>query len=408
MIYFDHNATTPVHPEVAQAMSPYWNAGTELYGNPSSIHSFGQKTRKAVEEARDQAALLLGADPDEIIFTSCGSESDTTAIKGAAYAAAERGKGKHIIISSIEHDTVRFCCEYLEKQGWQVNVLPVAPNGILDPETLKGALRPDTVLVSVMHANNELGTLQPIAELSSICREKGVLLHTDAIQTVGKIPTNVQELGVDLLSLSAHKFYGPKGVGALYIRKGTRMHPLFHGHHEKNRRAGTENVAGIVGLGAACAVAKRDLIHDQKQVRQLRDQLENGIINKVPLCRVNGDLERRVPGCTNISFEYIEGEGCIVMMDIEGIAASTGSACASGTTLASHVLRAIGLTGNAAQGTVRFSLGRTNTQADVDNALEIIPSIIHRLRSLSPVWTDKMQGQETQVTPPARFLPPKG
>ncbi|MBI3012919.1 MAG: aminotransferase class V-fold PLP-dependent enzyme, partial [Elusimicrobia bacterium] len=359
-------------------------------------------TRKAVEESREKVARLLGAIPDEIVFTSCGSESDTTAIKGVAFSAKERKKGAHIITTSIEHDTVLFCCEYLQKMGWEVTFLPVGISGIVDPDEVRKAIRPDTILVSVMHANNEIGTIQPIAEIGRICRESGVPFHTDAIQTVGKIPTKVNDLNVDLLSLSAHKIYGPKGVGALYIRKGTRLHPLFHGHHEKNRRAGTENVMGIVGCGVACDLAEKGMTEESARVASLRDQLEKGLIEKVPCIRLNGDVHHRIPGTSNFSFEYVEGEGCVVMLDLEGIAVSTGSACASGSTKASHVLRAIGVPGNIAQGAVRFSLGQFNTEEEVRQAVHIIPKVVQKLRSLSPLWEDKIKGMETKVTPPKR------
>ncbi len=278
--------------------------------------------------------------------------------------------------------------------------LPVSSSGILDPDSVKKAIRSETILVSVMHANNEIGTIQPIAEIGKICKEREIPFHTDAIQTVGKLPITVNELNVDLLSLSAHKLYGPKGVGALFIRRGTRFHPLFHGHHERNRRAGTENVPAIVGLGVAAELAQKNLGQEAKKVAFLRDRLEKGILEKVPYIRRNGDPRHRIPGTSNFSFEFVEGEGCVVMLDIEGIAVSTGSACASGSTKASHVLRAIGLPANVAQGTVRFSLGQFNTLDEVDKALEIIPRVISKLRSLSPLWSDKMAGLPTTVTPP--------
>ncbi len=399
-IYFDNNATTPLHPEVAAAMLPYLDPKKELYGNPSSVHMLGQETRKAVEEARASVAQLVGAHPDEIIFTSCGSESDTTAIKGVAFMAKERRKGNHIITTSIEHDTVLFCCDYLHRLGWDVTFLPVGTSGIVDPEDVKKSIRPETILVSIMHANNEIGTIQPIEEIGKICKEKGITFHTDAIQTVGKIPTNVNDLGVDLLSLSGHKLYGPKGVAALYIRKGTRLHPLFHGHHERNRRAGTENVVGIVGLGVACQLALKNMREESIKVARLRDTLEQGILEKISDVHLNGDKKNRIPGTTNFSFGYVEGEGCVVMLDLEGIAVSTGSACASGSTKASHVLRAIGVPGNLAQGAVRFSLGQFNSEAEISVALEVIPKGISRLRSLSPLWGDHLAGIETKVTPP--------
>lgn len=401
-IYFDYNATTPVRSEVVKAMLPYLRSETGLYGNPSSVHQLGQQTRNAIEISREKVARLIGATPDEVIFTSCGSESDTTAIKGVAFSAKERQKGSHIVTTAIEHDCVLFCCEYLRSQGWDVTFLPVDSTGLVDPDDVRRAIRPDTVLVSVMHANNEIGTIQPVSEIGRICGERGVVFHTDAIQSVGKIPTKVNDLNVDLLSLSAHKFYGPKGVGALYIRKGTRLHPLFHGHHEKNRRAGTENVAGIVGFGLACEIAQKDMEKDSKRVAALRDKLEKGILEKVPYVQRNGHPTQRIPSTTNFSFEYVEGEGCVVMLDLEGFAVSTGSACASGTTKASHVLRAIGIPGNIAQGAVRFSLGHFNTDEEVNAALKIVPKVIERLRSLSPLWADKVAGVPTQVTPPDR------
>lgn len=401
-IYFDNNATTPTHPQVLKAMLPYLDSDTGLYGNPSSVHTLGQATRNAIEEARAKVAKLLGASPDEIIFTSCGSESDTTAIKGLVFSAQERKKGNHIITTQIEHDTVLFCCQYLQKMGWDVTFLPVDSAGIVNPDDIKKAIRPETILVSVMHANNEIGTLQPIAEIGKICREHEIPFHTDAIQTVGKIPTKVNELYVDLLSLSAHKFYGPKGTGALYIRKGTRLHPLFHGHHEKNRRAGTENVAGIVGCGTACEIAEKEMENNGKKVLSLRNQLEKEILEKVPYVRLNGHIEKRIPNTTNFSFEFIEGEGLVVLLDVEGMASSTGSACASGTTKTSHVLRAIGLPGNIAQGSIRFSLGHYNTEDEIKQAIEIIPKAVERLRSMSPIWSDKLKGIETNVIPPER------
>ena len=403
-IYFDYNATTPLLPEVVKAMTPYLDPSSGLYGNPSSIHTLGQETRKAVEDARVKVAHLLGAKTDEIVFTSCGSESDTTAIKGAAFCARERKKGRHIITSSIEHDTVLFCCEYLHKNGFDVTFLPVDGGGLVDPGTVAAAIRPETILISIMHANNEIGTLQPIADIGKIARERGIPFHTDAVQTVGKIPVHVNDLHVDMLSLSAHKFYGPKGVGALYIRKGTRLHPLFHGHHEKNRRAGTENVPGIVGLGVACDIAARDMAADASKIAALRDKLEKGILESVPHIHLNGHPSNRVPNTSNFSFEYVEGEGLVVLLDVEGIAVSTGSACASGTTKASHVLRAIGIAPNVAQGAVRFSLGRLNTEDEVDMALHTLPKVIDRLRALSPLWADKQAGLETRITPAERFV----
>ena len=404
LIYFDYNATTPVRPEVAGAMAPYLDPEAGLWGNPSSVHFPGQEARRAVEDARAGVARFLGASPEEIIFTSCGTESDTAAIKGAAFAAKERGKGGHIITSSIEHDCVLFCCEYLRTQGWDVTFLPVDSSGLVDPDEVKKAIRKDTVLVSVMHANNETGVIEPVAEIGRICREREVVFHSDGIQSAGKIPTRVSELNADLFSLSAHKLYGPKGVGVLYARKGTRLHPLFHGHHERGRRAGTENVAGIVGCAAACELAGKDMVRDAEKVAKLRDRLEEGILRSVPCVFRNGPKGGRIPGTSNLSFEYVEGEGCVMLLDLEGIAVSTGSACASGTTKASHVLRAMGVPGNLAQGALRFSLGHFNSGADVDAALEAVPRVAAKLRSMSPLWEDRTKGVETRITPPDRFL----
>ncbi len=405
-IYFDYNSTTPARPEVVQAMMPYLDSATGLFGNPSSVHTFGQATRAAVEDARKKVAALLGCSADEIVFTSCGSESDTTAIKGTAFSARERKKGGHIITSAIEHDTVLFCCDYLSKNGFEVTYLPVDSAGLVHPDDVKKAIRQDTILISVMHANNEIGTIEPIGEIGKIAREREIPFHTDAVQTVGKIPTKVNDLNVDMLSLSAHKFYGPKGVGALYLRKGTRLHPLFHGHHEKNRRAGTENVAGIVGLGVAAEIAMKEMESDGKRVAALRDRLERGIIGSIPSIHLNGHPALRVPSTTNFSFEYVEGEGLVVLLDVEGVAVSTGSACASGTTQASHVLRAIGVAPNVAQGAVRFSLGHFSTEQEVDDVLKIIPQVVDRLRSLSPLWADKIAGRVTEITPAERFIKP--
>lgn len=403
-IYFDCNSTTPPRAEVVEAMQPFLDSSTGLFGNPSSVHFFGQETRKAVEEARGQLARLLGCQLDEIVFTSGGSESDTLALKGLAFSARERGKGNHLITSSIEHDTVLFCCDYLSRLGFEVTFLPVDGAGLVNPDDVRKAIRPGTVLISVMHANNEIGTIEPVSEIGKIAREKEIPFHTDAVQTVGKIPTKVQDLNVDMLSLSAHKFYGPKGVGALYLRKGTRLHPLFHGHQERNRRAGTENVPAIVGLGKACEIAQAEMSADMKKVSALRDRLQKGILDQVPEVRLNGHPSLRVPGTVNFSFEFVEGEGCVVLLDVEGIAVSTGSACASGTTQASHVLRALGVPPNSAQAAVRFSLGHFNREDEVNHALQVIPKAVERLRSLSPVWADRAAGRQTHVTPAERFI----
>lgn len=394
-IYLDYNATTPVRPEVAKAMIPYLSMESDLYGNPSSIHRLGQEARKAVENAREKTAQFLGAEPDEIIFTSCGSESDNLAIQGVAYAAQEKKKGNHIVTSTIEHDTVVQCLNDLQKRGWDVTDVPVDSYGLLDPNDINKAIRPETVLVTVMHANNEIGTIQPISEIGKICREKGIPFHTDAVQSVGKIPIKVDDLNVDLLSLSAHKFYGPKGVGALYVRKGTRLHPLFHGHHERNRRAGTENVPGIVGCGTALELIEKEMPNDPKRIAGLRNRLEKGILEQIPYCKVNGHSTQRLANTSNIGFDFIEGEGVVVALDIEGISVSAGSACASGFSKASHVIRALGIPNNLAQGTVRFSLGRYNSEDDISRALEIIPKVIQKLRSLSPLWREKVSSAKS-------------
>jgi len=388
-IYFDNNATTAAHPAVSEIMARFLDAKQGLYGNPSSVHTFGQAARKAVDDAREKVAKLIGADTDEIIFTSCGSESDNLAIKGAVFAAKERNKGNHIIASSIEHDTVISCCEYLRELGVEVTFLPANPHGLIHPDDVRKAIKPGTILVTVMHANNETGVIQPAAEIGRICRERDILFHTDAVQTVGKITVNVDSLNADLLSLSAHKFYGPKGAGALYARKGTRLHPLIHGHHEKNRRAGTENVPAIAGMGVACELAEKGIAIEKERTSILRDALESGILENIPGSSVNGARDKRVPGTANINFDCVEGEALVVALDIEGIAVSTGAACATGSAKSSHVLRAMGMPGNIAQSSIRFSLGIFNTEEEVNTALEIIPKAAERLRSITPVWMEK-------------------
>ena len=378
-IYLDHSATTPVHSEVLEAMLPYFG---DLFGNPSSIHSFGQDAKKALDEARDKVASLINADPSEIVFTSGGTEADNLAVIGVAYVREEKN---HIITTSIEHPAVLNTCEYLERKGLKVTYLPVDRYGLVDPDDVKRAITAETAIISIMHANNEIGTIEPIEEIGRIAEENGISFHTDAVQTVGKIPVNVSALNVDLLSLSGHKIYGPKGIGALYIRKGTRIAPiLYGGHHERDLRAGTENVPGIVGLGRACEIASRDLTSQMDYLRNLRDRLENGIMDRIDRIRVNGHPSQRLPHILNVSFENIEGEPVILYLDMKGIAASAGSACTSGAMESSHVLKALGIPPDIARGSVRFSLGRKNTEKEVDYVIDALVDIVEHLRDVSP------------------------
>lgn len=377
----DHAATTPVRPEVWEAMLPYFS--TE-FGNPSSVYSWGRSARKALDSARDKVAALLGASASEIVFTSGGSEGANLAIKGVAWA--DQNKGKHIITSAIEHHAVLDTVLWLETQGFEVTILPVDEYGLVDPAQVEAALRPDTILVSIMHANNEVGTIQPISEIGALVRARGVRFHTDAVQTAGALDLNVDALNVDLLSISAHKFYGPKGVGALYVRKGVRLHPLIHGGgQEKRRRAGTENVAGIVGLAKAFELAQEEREAESARLQKLRDRLIEGLL-QIPHTRVNGSLERRLPNNVSVCFEFIEGESLLLNLDLRGIAASSGSACTSGSLDPSHVLLAMGLSHEIAHGSLRLTLGRENTEADVDFVLQEIPGIVERLRAMSPLY----------------------
>jgi len=391
-IYFDHNATTPVHPDVKTAMLPYYE---ELFGNASSVHSYGREAREAIDNAREQVALLIGAkSPTEIVFTSGGTESDNHAIKGVAYYNLYRDKGNHIITSPIEHHAVTNTCEYLAKRGFEVTYLKVNKYGEIDLNHLSDSVKDTTMLISVMHANNEMGTIQPMAEIGKIAKERGILFHTDAVQAVGKIPVDVNELGVDLLSLSAHKIYGPKGIGALYVRRGIKIDSLLHGgHHERNRRAGTENVPQIVGLGKACELAKMRLGTEGERLWQLTEKLRIGLHEKLDFVHQNGHPEKRLPGTLNLSFEFIEGEGLILNLDMLGICVSTGSACTSGSLEPSHVLTAMGAPPELAHGSVRFSLGAENTEEEVNYALEAIPTIVNRLRNMSPLYADRMSKQ---------------
>ena len=388
IVYLDHSATTAVREEVVEAMLPFFS---EKFGNASSVHQFGQRAQQGLTGARETIAALIGASAEEIIFTSGGSESDNLAVKGAA--AARVKKGRHIVTSSVEHLAVLGTCKHLEKEGFEVTFLPVDRGGLVDAEALRGAIRADTVLVSIMLGNNEVGTVQPIPELSALAREAGVPFHTDAVQAVGKIPVNVDELGVDMMSVSAHKFYGPKGVGFLYLRKGTRITPVQHGgHHEKNRRAGTENVAGIVGMARALELACEEMAETSVRLARLRDRLERGILDSIEQVSVNGHRRHRLPNITNVSFHGIEGESILFRLDAEGIAASTGSACTSGTLEPSHVLMAMGVPPEISHGSIRFSLGRANTEEDIEYVLKRLPPVVEGLREMSPFW-DQIKGR---------------
>lgn len=389
LIYMDHAATTYVKPEVLNEMMPYF---TENYGNPSSIYSISRVTQRAITEARESVAKAINADKSEIYFTGGGSEADNWAIKGIAYAY--KNKGNHIITTKIEHHGLLHTCEYLEKQGFEVTYLDVDSEGFINLEELKNAITDKTTLVSIMFANNEIGTIQPIKEIGEICRERKVFFHTDAVQAVGHVPVDVKEMNIDLLSLAAHKFYGPKGVGALYVRKGIKIHNLIHGGaQERNRRAGTENVAGIVGLSKALELAVDHMEENNKKLIGLRDKLINGLL-KIPYTKLNGPVgDSRLPGNVNIGFEFIEGESILLMLDAKGICASSGSACTSGSLDPSHVLLAIGLPHEKAHGSLRLSLGDANTEEEIDYVLEVIPDIINRLREMSPLW-ENMQKNE--------------
>ncbi|WP_297198921.1 cysteine desulfurase NifS [Thermanaeromonas sp.] len=381
-VYLDHSATTPVRPEVLEEMLPYLK---EEFGNPSSLYSWGRQAKKAIEEARARVAGLIGAQPEEIVFTSGGTEADNMALIGVAYA--NQKKGKHIITSSIEHHAVLDTAQYLQRQGFKVTFLPVTPEGLVRVEDVEEAITDETILISIMHVNNEVGTIQPIQEIGKLARERGIIFHTDAVQSVGKIPVNVDELNVDLLSASAHKIYGPKGVGCLYIRKGTRIQPLLHGGgQERKRRAGTENVPGIVGFGKAAELAGQELESEGKRLKALRDKLIDGVLERIDHVQLNGDRERRSPINANFSFKYVEGESILLSLDMKGIAASSGSACTSGSLDPSHVLLAMGIPHEVAHGSVRMTLGRDNTEEDIDYVLEVLPEIIERLRAMSPLY----------------------
>lgn len=381
-VYMDNAATTALRRDVLDAMMPYL---TDIYGNPSSLHYFGQEAHKAVENARHQVASALNAEDNEIVFTGCGTEADNMALKGIA--EKYQSKGNHIITSSVEHHAILHTCEYLEKHGFEVTYLPVDEYGMVKAEQVRDAIRSDTILVSIMFANNEVGTIMPIKEIGAVCREKGVLFHTDAVQAVGHAAIDVKAMNIDLLSLSAHKLHGPKGVGALYIRKGIVIPSLLHGGaQERRRRAGTENVAGIVGLGKAIEIACSDIEGTAKRMCYLRDKLINGIEASIPEVKLNGHRTERLPGNVNFSIKYIEGESILLMLDINGIAASSGSACTSGSLDPSHVLLAMGMPHETAHGSLRLTLGDDTTEDDIDYVLEVLPEIVVKLRKMSPLY----------------------
>jgi len=380
-IYLDYAATTPTHPEVVKAMLPHF---TDAFGNPSSIYSYGQEAKGAIEEARDKVAALISARDEEIVFTSGGTEADNFAIKGVAYA--NEPKGNNIITSSIEHHAVIETCKFLERRGFRVTYLPVDEYGLVDPNDVKKAITDKTILISVMQASNEVGTVEPIAEIGRIAKEAGIYFHTDAVQTVGHIPVDVNELGVDLLSMSAHKLYGPKGVGALYIRKGTKLIPFIHGgEQERRRRASTENIPGIVGFGKAVELAQQEISEEAERLAYLRDQLINGLLERIDHTRLNGHPIMRLPNNVNVSVDFIEGESMLLNLDLEGICASTGSACSSSSLEPSHVLLALGLAHEQAHGSLRFSLGKWTTEEEIERVLDVLPGIVAKLRAMSPL-----------------------
>jgi len=379
-IYLDHNATTPPSDAVVGRMSAILR---DEFGNPSSVHHFGQRAKAIIDEARSAVAALISADPGDVVFTGGGTEGDNLAIRGAAEALEATGR-KHLIASAIEHEAVLNTLKALARRGWKTTLLPVDDSGVVSPEALRSAITDDTALVSVMHANNEIGTIQPVAELAAIARERRALFHTDAVQSAGKIPIDVKALGVDLLSISAHKFYGPKGVGALWIRRGVRLQsPLTGGKQERSRRAGTENVAGIAGMGVAAREALAKMTAEAARLAALRDRLEDGILRSVTGTALNGVRSPRVPNTTNISFDRTEAESLLIALDLEGVAVSTGSACSSGTLEPSHVLKAMGFPPHRTQNSIRFSLGTANTEADIDRVIAALPGIVDKLRSLT-------------------------
>jgi cysteine desulfurase len=382
VIYLDHASTTPVDAEVVAAMLP-WH--TQEYGNPSTVYSLGLNAAQVVTEARESIARAIGAEPEEIYFTSGGTESDNWSILGTA--DAQQKKGRHLITSTIEHHAVLETMDYLEKRGYEVTRVPVDPGGLVDPEEVRRAIRPETILVSIMHGNNEVGTIEPVAEIGKITREAGVLFHTDAVQTAGKVPLDVNELGVDMLSMSAHKFYGPKGVGLTYLRKRARLTPLLHGGgQEKGRRAGTLNVPGIVGMAKALELATLRMAEDSVRETELRDRLWTGLSSQIDAIHLNGDMAHRLPGNLNVRLDGIEGESMILMLDMEGICVSSGSACTTGSLEPSHVLLALGIPAEHAHGSLRVTIGRGTAAEDIDFFISVFPPIVARLREMSPIW----------------------
>jgi len=393
IIYMDHSATTYTKKDVVDVMLPYL---TNHFGNPSSIYSIARESKQAIDSARSQVAKALGAQPDEIYFTSGGSESDNWAIKGVAYA--NRKRGNHIITTKIEHHAVLHTCQFLEKEGFTVTYLPVDRYGLVDPSDLEKAITEKTILISIMYANNEIGTIEPIQELASIAQKHKVYFHTDAVQAIGNVSIDVKAQNIDLLSLSAHKFYGPKGVGALYIRNGIRIENLIHGGgQERKKRAGTENIAGIVGCGKAIELATADISSHNAQLQAMRDRLLQGILEKIPHTRLNGHPTKRLPGNLNVSFEFIEGESMLLWLDDEGICASTGSACTSGSLEPSHVLLATGLPVEISHGSLGLTLGDVNTEADIDIVLEVLPKVVSKLRDMSPLYQKEAKDRGCNV-----------
>ena len=386
-VYLDNNATTKIDEEVVKTMMPYL---LENYGNPSSIYKIGRENKKAVEDSREKVAQILNCEPNEIYFTSGGSESDNTAIRGIAYSY--KNKGNHIITSKIEHPAVLETCRQLEKEGFEVTYVGVNENGIVDLEELQKVIKPTTILITIMFANNEIGTIEPMQEIGEIAKKHNIIFHTDSVQAVGSVKIDVKELNIDSLSLSAHKFYGPKGIGVLYVKKGIQFNKFINGgHQERNKRAGTENVAGIVGLAKAMELAYQNLEEHNNKIKELRDYYVNQIKEKIPYIKINGDMEKRLPGNSNISFRFIEGEGLLLNLDLKGICASSGSACTSGSLDPSHVFLAIGLPHEIAHGSLRISIGKYNTKQEIDYVIESLVEIVVRLREMSPLYEKFME-----------------
>lgn len=383
-IYMDNSATTPVRQEVIEKMGEYYNT---TFGNPSSVHHFGREAKKGLDKARGQVATVIGAEDEEIIFTSCGTEADNIAIIGSA--RANRNKGKHVITTKIEHHAVLHSCEQLEKEGFEVTYLGVDSEGMVDINELEKAIREDTILITMMHINNEVGTILPIKKVGEIAHKHGILFHVDAVQSFAKVPIDVNEMNIDMLSASGHKIYGPKGIGCLYLRKGTKVNPIiFGGAQERKISPGTENAPGIIGFGLAAELASKEMEQETDRLTALRDKLINGLLEKIPDVKVNGPRKERLAGNVNVGFKYVEGESLLLMLDLKGIAASSGSACTSGSLDPSHVLLAMGISHEIAQGSLRLSLGKYNTEEDIDYCLEVLPEIVQRLREMSPLCSN--------------------